>query len=55
MRELIFLVVIGLILSIVALSKKESSLSISKAQSDSLMASVEKRLDEKKRLIQIQK
>lgn len=54
MRELIFLVVIGLILSIVALSKKESSVSISKAQSDSLMTSVEKRLDEKKRLIQIQ-
>jgi len=51
MKEISFLIILVIILSVFACSKKQADLTVSKAQSDSLIASVEARLEEKKRLI----
>ncbi len=53
MKEISFLLILVVILSFIACSKKQNDLSPSKAQSDSLIASIETRLEEKKRLAQL--
>ena len=53
MREIAFLLILVIILGIVTCSKKQSSASKVKIQSDSLIATVEKRLEEKKHLQQV--
>ena len=53
MKEITFLIILVALLLFVACSKKQNELAVNKVQSDSLIASIEARLEEKRRFIQL--
>lgn len=53
MKEITFLIILVVVLSFAACSKKPKNLAVDKVQSDSLIASIEARLEEKRHFIQL--